>query len=236
MGRKNSKLNREALKQFLEELMAKKFSKEQLLHYLKNYDDDEEVCIEPFAYLDADGDVVPYKELQKQEFAEFADLVDLEMCPGIEIDEEEILYKEEVQLDKEELEAIKHIADQIEPIEAGICIPCVVNGEDKYLIDNVNCNIKEVTILGLSLLTPLNLKILKVMIDSEMESEEEIEVTLTLEVDGNLVMYKFDLGVLVDAGIVSVVDNNTKIEISPVEHRGIMKQVSMEELAELLII
>jgi hypothetical protein len=235
MGRKNSKLNREALKQFLEELMAKKFSKEQLLHYIKNYDVENEVCIEPFAYLDADGDVIPYTELQKQEFAEFADLVDLEMCPGIEINEKEILYEEEVQLDKEELETIKNIADQIEPIEAGICIQCVVNGEGKYLIDNVNCNIKEVSILGLSLLTPLNLKILKVTIDSEMESEEEIEVALNLEVDGNLVTYKFYLGVLVDAGIVSVVDNDTTIAISPVEYRGIMKQVSMEELAELLI-
>jgi hypothetical protein len=235
MGRKNSKLNREALKQFLEELMAKKFSKEQLLHYVKNYDVENEVCIEPFAYLDADGDVIPYTELQKQEFAEFADLVDLEMCPGIEINEKEILYEEEVQLDKEELETIKNIADQIEPIEAGICIQCVVNGEGKYLIDNVNCNIKEVSILGLSLLTPLNLKILKVTIDSEMESEEEIEVALNLEVDGNLVTYKFYLGVLVDAGIVSVVDNDTTIAISPVEYRGIMKQVSMEELAELLI-
>lgn len=235
MGRKNSKLNRAALKQFLEELMAKKFSKEQLLHYIKNYDVENEVCIEPFAYLDADGDVIPYAELQKQEFAEFADLVDLEMCPGIEMNEKEILYEEEVQLDKEELETIKNIADQIEPIEAGICIQCVVNGEGKYLIDKVNCNIKEVSILGLSLLTPLNLKILKVTIDSEMESEEEIEVALNLEVDGNLVTYKFYLGVLVDAGIVSVVDNDTTISISPVEYRGIMKQVSMEELAELLI-
>ena len=231
MGRKHSKVNKESLKQFLNELMDKKFSKEQLLHYLKNVEDDE-VCIEPFAFLDEDGDVVPYEELQPKEFAEFADLVDLEMCPGLELDEEDILYKEEVELDEDELEAIKQIAEPIEPVYT---IPCIVNDETKLLINGVNCNVKEIPVLGLSLLTPLNLKIVKVYIDSDMESEQDIEVTLTLEVNGNLVMYKFRLGVLLNAGIVSVVDNNT-IEISPVTYRGIMKPVSAEELADLLLL
>lgn len=229
MRRKYTKLNKEALKQFLDELMDKKFSKEQLLHYLKNVEDDE-VCIEPFAYLDADGDV-PYDELKEKEFAEFADLVDLEMCPGVEIDEEEILYNEEVKLSEDELEAIKQIAEPIEPVFA---IPCVVNDETKYLLSGTNCNIKEVAILGLSLLTPANLKIVKVYIDSDMESEQDIEVTVTLDVNGNLVMYKFYLGVLLNAGIVSVIDNNA-IELSPVTYRGIMTPVSAEELADLLL-
>lgn len=230
MRRKPAKVNKEALKQFLNELMDKKFSKEQLLHYLKNVEDDE-VCIEPFAFLDEDGDVVPYAELQPKEFAEFADLVDLEMCPGLELDEEKIAYEEEVKLSEDELEAIKQITEPIEPVFA---IPCVVNDETKYLLSGTNCNIKEVAILGLSLLTPANLKIVKVYIDSDMESEQDIEVTVTLDVNGNLVMYKFYLGVLLNAGIVSVIDNNA-IELSPVTYRGLMKPVSVEELADLLM-
>lgn len=230
MRRKHSKVNKESLKQFLNELMDKKFSKEQLLHYLKNVEDDE-VCIEPFAFLDEDGDVVPYAELQPKEFAEFADLVDLEMCPGLELDEEEILY-EEVELDEDELEAIKQIAEPIEPVYT---IQCIVNDETKLLINGANCNVKEIAVLGLSLLTPLNLKIVKVYIDSDMKSEQDIEVTLTLEVNDDLITYKFHLGVLLNAGIVSVVDNNA-IEISPVTYRGIMKPVSVEELADLLLL
>lgn len=253
MKNKASKVNKEALKQFLDELLSTKFSKEQLLHFLKEDEkeeqlnlemEEEEVCVEPFAFTDADGDVLPitqYEELNPEEFDEFKNLTELEMCPGLEINEENILsdeiidLNEKVELDEEELDAIQQIADQIEPIEAGACIPCVVNGEDKYLIDGVNCNIKEVTILGLSLITPINLEVLKVYIDSDMESEKEIEVTVALKVSGNVIVYKFFMGVLLDAGIISVADG-VELELTPLEFRGVMKKVDVDELAELLIV
>ena len=133
-----SKINNEEFKKFLNELFATKFSKEKLFPHLK-LNEDEEVCIEPFAYIDADGDVLPivqYDELNPEEFSEFQNLADLEMCPGIEIHEEDIVsdeiidLNEKVELDKEEIEAIQKIADEIEPIEAGICIPCLVNDKE----------------------------------------------------------------------------------------------------------
>ena len=236
-----SKINKEEFKKFLNELFATKFSKEKLFPHLK-LNEDEEVCIEPFAYIDADGDVLPivqYDELNPEEFSEFQNLADLEMCPGIEIHEEDIVsdeiidLNEKVELDKEEIEAIQKIADEIEPIEAGICIPCLVNDKESYLIDGVNCNIKEVSILGISLITPLNLQILKLSLDSDMESEKDIELTVALKAGENMLVYKLCLGVLLDAGIVSVVDQ-VELELSPLEHRCLMKHVDANELAELL--
>ena len=97
----------------------------------------------------------------------------------------------------------------------------------------MKCNIKEVSILGISLITPLNLQILKLSLDSDMESEKDIELTVALKAGENMVVYKLCLGVLLDAGIVSVVDQ-VELELSPLEHRCLMKHVDANELAELL--
>jgi hypothetical protein len=266
------KVNKEALKKFIEELFETKFSKEKihekfhtseihelLLSMKKDDDNEEEVCIEPFAFIDADGD---YMSLMQQELEdemelnEFMDFYELhpEACPSLDELTDSIMEKliengalekndvesdlltiplEEVELEADELEVIQKIADQIEPIEPGICIPCYVNGEDKYLIDGLNCNIKNVSILGLSLLTPVNLEILKVYIDSDMESEKDIEVSLALKYDDKMVVYKFCMGVLLEAGIISVVDT-VELELTPLEFRGIMKKVNVDELNDLL--
>lgn len=265
------KVNKKALKKFIEELFETKFSKEKihekfhtseihelLLSMKKDDDNEEEVCIEPFAFIDADGDYMPlmqYELEDEMELDEFMDLSEVhpEACPSLDeltdsimekLIEDGVLEKndaesdlliplEEVELEADELEVIQKIADQIEPIEPGICIPCHVNGEDKYLIDGLNCNIKNVSILGLSLLTPVNLEILKLYIDSDMESEKDIEVSLALKCDGKMVVYKFCMGVLLEAGIISVVDM-VELELTPLEFRGIMKKVNADELNDLL--
>ena len=68
-----------------------------------------------------------------------------------------------------------------------------------------------------------------------MESEKEIEVTVALKVSGNVIVYKFFMGVLLDAGIISVADS-VELELTPLEFRGVMKKVDVDELAELLIV
>lgn len=266
-----NKVDKEALKKFIEELFETKFSKEkikekfhteeiaELLASMKSdNNNEEEVCVEPFAYLDADGDVMSLtqyeleNEMELNEFMDFSEL-DPEVCPSLDELVDDIMEKlvedgvleenpdvsyiplnEVTELESEELEAIQKLADQIEPIDADACIPCCVNGESKYLIDKLNCNIKNISILGLSLVTPVNLEVLKVYIDSDMESEKEIEVSVALKSGDKMVVYKFDMGTLLDAGIISVVDS-VELELTPLEFRGIMKKVNVEELEELFL-
>jgi hypothetical protein len=46
------------------------------------------------------------------------------------------------------------------------------------------------------------------------------------------IVYKFTLGLLLDNGLLAVVDN-AEVELSAVEYRGITKEVDAEELVKL---
>lgn len=236
---KNSK--KEALKQFLEEWL-----KNQQAKRMKNKEEEEEkeVCIEPFLLLDEEGNIVDYKLLMEdeEELAEFMnlyDVLDAEVCPSVEDEpctkEEETEYMplDGVQLSEEELEYYKSVAENIKPINPDLVVPCIVNGEERTLVDGLNCNIKPLPILGVSLISPLNLEVLKVVFDSDMESESEMEVHVILRNDTKqTIVYKFTLGMLLDNGLLAVVDN-AEVELSAVEYRGITKEVDAEELVKL---
>lgn len=236
----NSK--KEALKQFMEEWLKNKQAKRMKERELE----EEEVCIEPFLFLDEDGNILDYKTLMNEneelaEFMNFYDLTDVdgdaEVCPGIEepyIKEDEIEYMplDEVQLNDEELEYYKSVAENIKPVNPELFVPCVVNGEERMLMDGLNCNIKTIPVLGVALVSPLNLEVLKLSFDSDMESESEMVVDLALKSTKQMVVYKFTLGTLLDNGLLAVVDN-VELELSPVEYRGITKEVDAEELAKL---
>lgn len=232
---KNSK--KEALKQFLEEWL-----KNQQAKRMKDREEDKEVCIEPFVFLDEEGNVVDYKLLMEdeEELAEFMnlyDVLDAEVCPSVEDEpctkeEEEYMPLDGVQLSEEELEYYKSVAENIKPINPDLVVPCVVNGEERTLVDGLNCNIKQLPILGVSLISPLNLEVLKVVFDSDMESESEMEVHVVLRNAKQKIVYKFTLGLLLDNGLLAVVDN-AEVELSAVEYRGITKEVDAEELVKL---
>lgn len=234
---KNSK--KEALKQFLEEWL-----KNQQAKRMKNKEEDKEVCVEPFVFLDEEGNVVDYKLLMEdeEELAEFMnlyDVLDAEVCPSVEdepcTEEEDCIPLDGVQLSEEELEYYKSVAENIKPINPDLVVPCVVNGEERTLVDGLNCNIKPLPILGVSLISPLNLEVLKVVFDSDMESESEMEVHVILRNTKQTIVYKFTLGLLLDNGLLAVVDN-AEIELSAVEYRGITKEVDAKELAKLFTI
>lgn len=237
---KNSK--KEALKQFLEEWLKNQQAKRMKD---KEEDKDKEVCIEPFVFLDEEGNVVDYKLLMEdeEELAEFMnlyDVLDAEVCPSVEDEpctkeeeeEEEYMPLDGVQLSEEELEYYKSVAENIKPINPDLVVPCVVNGEERTLVDGLNCNIKQLPILGVSLISPLNLEVLKVVFDSDMESESEMEVHVVLRNTKQKIVYKFTLGLLLDNGLLAVVDN-AEVELSAVEYRGITKEVDAEELVKL---
>lgn len=244
---KNSK--KEALKQFLEEWLKNQQAKRMKEKEEVVVEEEEEVCVEPFVFLDENGNVVDYNLLlvDDEELAEFMnlyDVLDAEVCPSvedeshIEEEKEEIEYMplDGVQLNEEELEYYKSVAENIKPINPDLVVPCIVNGEERTLVDGLNCNIKQLPILGVSLISPLNLEVLKVVFDSDMESESEMEVHVILRsVTNQTIVYKFTLGTLLDNGLLAVVDNN-EIELSAVEYRGITKEVDAKELAKIFTI
>lgn len=239
---KNSK--KEALKQFLEEWLKNQQAK-RMKEKEEVVEEEKEVCVEPFVFLDEEGNVVDYKLLlaDDEELAEFMnlyDVLDAEVCPSVEDEpctkEEEYMPLDGVQLSEEELEYYKSVAENIKPINPDLVVPCIVNGEERTLVDGLNCNIKQLPILGVSLISPLNLEVLKVVFDSDMESESEMEVHVILRsVTNQTIVYKFTLGTLVDNGLLAVVDNN-EIELSAVEYRGITKEVDAKELAKIFTI
>ena len=96
--------------------------------------EDPEVCIHPFAYTDADGNVLPYQQIAEDE----------------EIDEEDLENVEE---------KIKEIAEQIEDIdlEPVISIPVDVLGHKTSLSDTVNCNVLPIPLLGIAIVSNIPL-------------------------------------------------------------------------------
>lgn len=153
------------------------------------------------------------------EFMSLVDVVDIDTFPQVVINEEEIEYTEEE-------EEVQHVN-----------INCVVNDEVKILADKVNCNIKQIPILGINLISPINLEIQYIGIGSDMESINELEVTLHLKRDdGRLVLYKLDLESLLRAGLVSIIDNlNDSIRLSALEFRGLIEKVNIDEINDIIL-
>lgn len=209
---------KEALKQFIQELISNKYTRERLQE-LNDIDvEEEEITIEPFAFIDPVNPVEPLFD-----FKTFNDVMDEN---DVTLKEEEIEYEPT----DEELEYYKKLTEDLKPVD-GLCIPCVVDGEDRVLYDGLNCNIKPVPILGINLVTPANLKVIKVTLTSEMNSEEDIEVEFALVIEENMIIFKQTLGELAHIGVIAVVDENEfELNLSPTGFRGITKSVDANEL------
>ena len=213
---------KEALKQFIQELISNKYTRERLQELTDIDVEEEEITIEPFAFIDPMIDPMnPVEPIF--DFKTFNDVMDEN---DITLKEEEIEYEPT----DEELEYYKKLTEDLKPVD-GLCIPCVVDGEDRVLYDGLNCNIKPVPILGINLVTPVNLKVLKVTLTSDMNSEEEIEVEFALVIEENMIIFKQTLGELAHIGVIAVVDENEfELNLSPTGFRGITKSVDANEL------
>lgn len=214
---------KEALKQFIQELIANKYTRERFYEIANKDADGEEKTIEPFAFIDPTN--VPCVEAVEPlfDFKTFNEMMDE---TDITLKEEDIEYEPT----DEELEYYKKLTEDLKPVD-GLCIPCVVDGEDRVLYDGLNCNIKPVPILGINLVTPVNLKVLKVTLTSDMNSEEDIEVEFALVSEENMVLFKQTLGELAHIGVIAVVDENEfELNLSPTGFRGITKSVDVNEL------
>lgn len=224
-----SKLNKEALKAFIQEMVSKEVSK-----FRGNIDDDlkEEVILKTIEEMEEFHKDYEYKFEEIGDidyFVNLADVLNEETCPSVDINEEDILYDEEIR-------NLNDIAKDMKAVDELKTVRCLVNGRDRDLVDGANCNIKSIPILGINLITPPNLKITKVTIDSDMESNDDIEVRMLLVSGENAAMYLLDMGTLLAYGLVSVIESlDEVIEMSSAEFRGITTQTDVYEIETIVL-
>ena len=179
--------------------------------------EEEEICIEPFAFTDDEGNVINYKELVDV----MAESV-LELDDDIEINENDIVYDEtENQL--------KEIADAIKPIE----LMLEVNFGERHLIDKVNCNIKEIPLLDTYFITNRDIFIAQVNITDVMENVDDIEITTLIKMEEKYALCTITVGELNEMGLIRIHNNTDDLEMNNVEFRGLTSTLHVEELEEL---
>ena len=185
--------------------------------------------------LDAAG--IPYTVLNKEDFDKMQEeeekdeekLVDLFYM--IENDD-----KPSVKLTEEEIEYIEEIADEIEPIHLGRVFPCCVNGEDRYLTDGLNCNLVDIPLLGVTLISPVNIKVDVLYIDPNAESLDDIKILVTMP-RGENIGYGCEttIGILRKVGLLELVATfDLEIDLTALAFRGITKKADEEEFEELI--
>lgn len=180
-------------------------------------DREEEVCIEPFAFTDDEGNVINYKELVDV----MAESV-LELDDDIEINENDIVYDETE-------DQLKEIADAIKPIE----LMLEVNFGERHLIDKVNCNIKEIPLLDTYFITNRDIFIAQVNITDAMENVDDIEITALVKMEEKYALCTMSVGELNELGLIRIHNNTDDLEMNNVEFRGLTSTLHVEELEEL---
>lgn len=210
---------KEAIQKALISILEKKRTDDMI-------EEEDEVLIEPFMLIDKDDcDVDNYiteiaDELELHEFVNLSD----------------VLEQGEIEIDQDAIDELKTVANEITPVD-GAYFECDVLGESRLLIDKLNCRMKDVAILGVTLLTPVNLSVELVKFDSNMKDEGEIELTVILETDEHRIVYSFTVEQLIKYGLlITVPMNMSLLELSPFEFRGIIKQVDIEELQRILFL
>lgn len=174
--------------------------------------EDPEVCIHPFAYTDADGNVLPYQQISKDG----------------EIDEDDL---EDVE------EKIKEIAEQIEDIdlEPVISIPVDVLGHKTSLTDTVNCNVLPIPLLGVAIVSNINLKITKVNLDINDESILDVHVETENMINDEVIKASGVIKEFLKIGWLTIVESLCEeLEMVPVEFRGLTMPITMEEIYDVM--
>ena len=216
---------KEAVSKAMEEIAKKR--KEKL-----EKEEEEEVLVEPFLMLDPD------KIGEIHDFTNLSDIVHPEACPSIEINEEDIVSDKPIEKFIS-TESLLGIADEIKPLDGDNIILCDVNGNERILVNGENCNMRRIPLLNLVLLTPPNIQILdNIMIAGDISSIEEIEVQILCSVDGQKIVAVSNIGSLVVVGLLIVLIDDEEETIptyscSPIEWRGLVKKIDLEELENL---
>ena len=222
------------MKEVIEKALKEVLKKHKEINH--NEEVEEEVVVEPFILIDSEL-VEEIGEIQ--EFTNLSDIVHPEACPSVEIHEEDIV-PDEFKDSFVSTEELLDIADEIKPLDADNIILCDVGGNERILVNGENCNIRRIPLLKLVLLTPPNLQILDdIMINGNLESVGEIELKVVFNIDGQYIVINSDIQSLITVGLLSVLEDDDEDVIptyscSPVEWRGIVSKISLEELESIL--
>ena len=205
-----------SLKEVMEEFVNRKLEEFSSSNNKEEEDVvEEEVCIEPFAFTDENGNVLDYKEL-KNIMAE--SMLELEDDVDIEIDEEDIIADE-----------VKEIANAIQPID----LVLDVNYGERHLIDKVNCNIKNVPLINSYFITNRDIFIVQVTMTDEMIYVNEIEIAALIKMEEKYALCTMNVGELNELGLIKVHNALDDLEMNNVEFRGLTSTLHVEELEEL---
>lgn len=222
------------MKEIVEKALKEILEKHKELNH--NEEIEEEAVIEPFNLIDPEL-VEEIGEIQ--EFTNLSDIVHPEACPSVEIHEEDIV-PDEFKDSFVSTEELLDIADEIKPLDADNIILCDVSGNERILVNGENCNIRRIPLLKLVLLTPPNLQIVDdIMINGNLESIGEIELKVVFSIDGEYIVINSDIQSLISVGLLSVLEDDDEDVIptyscSPVEWRGIVSKITLEELESIL--
>lgn len=184
------------------------------------------------------GEIEEFKNLSDVEKIELIEeeVSELLKEPVMEFDfSQEEVHKLEIDLDEME-EHIKEVAEDIKLIDDTLIIKCKINDVERLLVDGTNCNIKPIMLLNIALITPLNLRIFDLTLNSDMESIMSIKLYLMVEVEkGKSIYVASDVKTLYDLGLLTAVDSLfTEVELCPIEFRGINSPVRMEEFEQII--
>ena len=208
-----------SLKEVMEEFVNRKIEE-----FSNNKEEEDvlekEVCIEPFAFTDENGNVLDYKELEYKELENIMDesVIELDDELDIEMDEEDIIADE-----------VKEIANAIQPID----LVLDVNYGERHLIDKVNCNIKNVPLINSYFITNRDIFIVQVTMTDEMMYVNEIEITALVKMEDKYALCTMNVGELNELGLIRVHNALDDLEMNNVEFRGLTSTLHVEELEEL---
>ena len=163
-------------------------------------------------------------------------------------DEEESYMYPEISETLEKLRELANVDEYLEEVERDMeyekfekeyaalkRVKVTVYETETELIDTVNCKIVEVPLLDLKAIINSRFTVEDVIIDTLMETIEDVRFKLSVEVEGEEHTNEVSLGQLIEDGMAVCVSCKTdELELSPIEFRGLVIEASDTE-AHLVI-
>lgn len=187
-----------------------------------------------------------FKEVAEIFYKEFVDEEEFEIEEDERdyYDEEESYMYPEISETLEKLRELANVDEYLEEVERDMeyeefekeyaalkRVNVTVYETETELIDTVNCKIVEVPLLDLKAIINNRFTVEDVIIDTLMETIEDVRLKLSVEVEGEEHINEVSLGQLIEDGMAVCVSYKTdELELSPIEFRGLVTEASDVEV------
>ena len=191
-----------------------------------------------------------FKEVAEIYYKEFVDEEEFEIEEDERdyYDEEESYMYPEISETLEKLRELANVDEYLEEVEKDMeyeefekeyaalkRVKVTVYETETELIDTVNCKIVEVPLLDLKAIINNRFTVEDVIIDTLMETIEDVRFKLSVVVEGQKHVNEVSLGQLIEDGMAVCVSYKTdELELSPIEFRGLVTEANDVE-AQLVI-